>query len=184
MSIRSSFIGAATSLVLLAASSPASAVTFTVTPGTIQAGETSTLDFAVTLGAAPPGGAIGWQSLVLTLFSDLFAGTSVTHTLSTTTPTQQFSSTFTFPNPGTFHPSYSAAYSFFVTTPIVTEQDGQVRIDYRMDVFSIQSFDSEPLTVNANVAAVPIPAALPLFAGGLGVMAWMARRRRSQAAHA
>lgn len=31
---------------------------------------------------------------------------------------------------------------------------------------------------------VPIPAALPLFAGGLGLLAWMARRRRSQAAHA
>jgi hypothetical protein len=28
------------------------------------------------------------------------------------------------------------------------------------------------------VAPVPLPAALPLFAGGLGVMAWMARRRK------
>jgi hypothetical protein len=28
------------------------------------------------------------------------------------------------------------------------------------------------------VAAVPLPAALPLFAGGLGLMGWMARRRR------
>ena len=30
--------------------------------------------------------------------------------------------------------------------------------------------------------AVPLPAALPLFAGGLGVMAWMARRRKRKAA--
>ena len=36
----------------------------------------------------------------------------------------------------------------------------------------------------ATTSAVPIPAALPLFAGGLGLMGWMARRRRGQAAHA
>ena len=37
---------------------------------------------------------------------------------------------------------------------------------------------------NVAVNAVPIPAALPLFAGGLGLMGWMARRRRGQTAHA
>ena len=36
----------------------------------------------------------------------------------------------------------------------------------------------------ATPAAVPIPAALPLFAGGLGLMGWMGRRRRGQAIHA
>ena len=30
---------------------------------------------------------------------------------------------------------------------------------------------------------VPLPAALPLFAGGLGLMGWMARRRRGQPLH-
>src|SRR5262249_39257502 len=29
-------------------------------------------------------------------------------------------------------------------------------------------------------SAVPLPAALPLFASGLGVMGWLARRRRKQ----
>ena len=33
-------------------------------------------------------------------------------------------------------------------------------------------------TVVANPQAVPLPAALPLFASGLGAMAWMARRRK------
>ena len=38
--------------------------------------------------------------------------------------------------------------------------------------------------VSLSASAVPLPAALPLFAGGLGLMGWMARRRRGQAAHA
>ena len=29
-----------------------------------------------------------------------------------------------------------------------------------------------------DASPIPIPAALPLFAGGLGLMGWMARRRR------
>jgi hypothetical protein len=35
-----------------------------------------------------------------------------------------------------------------------------------------------------NPEPVPLPAALPLFAGGLGLLGWMARRKRGQAAHA
>lgn len=38
--------------------------------------------------------------------------------------------------------------------------------------------------VGNSASAVPLPAALPLFAGGLGLLGWMARRRRGQAAHA
>ena len=38
--------------------------------------------------------------------------------------------------------------------------------------------DHDDLMAIAHVTAVPVPAALPLFAGGLGVMAWMARRRK------
>ena len=36
----------------------------------------------------------------------------------------------------------------------------------------------------AAITPVPLPAALPLFAGGLGLIGWMARRRRGQPAHA
>ena len=43
--------------------------------------------------------------------------------------------------------------------------------------------NSSVVTVeNLIVQPVPLPAALPLFAGGLGVMVWMARRRKRIAA--
>jgi hypothetical protein len=44
--------------------------------------------------------------------------------------------------------------------------------------------DGEPSTLTLDVAfapPVPLPAALPLFAGGLGLLGWMARRRRKRA---
>ncbi len=34
------------------------------------------------------------------------------------------------------------------------------------------------------IASTPLPAALPLFAGGLGVMGWLARRRKRKNAAA
>jgi hypothetical protein len=37
--------------------------------------------------------------------------------------------------------------------------------------------------VSITASPVPLPAALPLFAGGLGLMGWMARRRREQPVH-
>ena len=39
-------------------------------------------------------------------------------------------------------------------------------------------------TFNSDASVVPLPAALPLFAGGLGLLGWMARRRRGQSANA
>lgn len=47
---------------------------------------------------------------------------------------------------------------------------------------SITFASSQPAFEFANLTATPIPAALPLFATGLGVMAWFARRRKRQQA--
>ena len=45
--------------------------------------------------------------------------------------------------------------------------------------FQLSVDDTEVANVdNLVVDAVPLPAALPLFASGLGVMAWLARRRQ------
>ena len=41
--------------------------------------------------------------------------------------------------------------------------------------------DRDDLMALAHVTPVPVPAALPLFAGGLGLLGWMARRRRAYA---
>jgi hypothetical protein len=37
---------------------------------------------------------------------------------------------------------------------------------------------------NFQIAVTPLPAALPLFAGGLGLMGWLSRRRKNRAAAA
>jgi hypothetical protein len=45
---------------------------------------------------------------------------------------------------------------------------------------SITIASSQPAFEFANLTATPIPAALPLFVTGLGVMGWLARRRKRQ----
>jgi hypothetical protein len=45
---------------------------------------------------------------------------------------------------------------------------------------SITIASSQPAFEFANLTATPIPAALPLFATGLGVLGWFARRRKRQ----
>ena len=51
-------------------------------------------------------------------------------------------------------------------------------------IASGQNLNYGDMAFVTSVSAVPLPAALPLFAGGLGLMGWLARRRRGQAANA
>jgi hypothetical protein len=46
----------------------------------------------------------------------------------------------------------------------------------------LKLLDVVPTDQILAVAATPIPAALPLFAGGLGLMGWVSRRRKNKAA--
>src|SRR5262249_45345417 len=83
--------------------------------------------------------------------------------------TRDFSATFTYPTAGVFHPSFvGEAFSIMVV------EDGS-SIEPR---FGLRG--SADLNV---LAATPIPAALPLFGTGLGLMGLVGwwRKRRSEA---
>jgi hypothetical protein len=73
---------------------------------------------------------------------------------------------------GNFTDPSCAASSFCdVSGSAFNQRDGH----WAFDILNVES---------ASSSVVPLPAALPLLAGGLGLMGWMARRRRGQAAHA
>jgi hypothetical protein len=61
------------------------------------------------------------------------------------------------------------------TIPVSINDRGQIVGDYFDPITGSQGFLATP-------NAVPLPAALPLFASGLGVMAWLARRRKRKTA--
>ena len=62
-----------------------------------------------------------------------------------------------------------------------------VRIDFNSRGGTLLQFhatepvllDYSKLEITTEPSAVPIPPALPLFAGGLGLMGWLARRRKT-----
>ena len=154
---------------------------FTVSPNPINAGQSSTLDLLVGAGSLT-----GFPETVpifdklsssITLFSGI--GDIVTvfgNDLPTITlpggPAIQAHATFSYPNPGIFPANYS-----FVMAGIVSCVGGVCA-----DPVTVIDSGFINLVVNP-VPQVPLPAALPLFAtglGALGLLAW--RRKRKQAA--
>ena len=98
---------------------------------------------------------------------------------------------------GTAFDQVVSTYSLLATTstyttiqPYATLQ-GSANLAFGHPFFQQAGFyylqDGQPIPVGEQSSAVPIPAALPLLAsglGGIGLMGWMARRRRGQGVHA
>jgi hypothetical protein len=82
--------------------------------------------------------------------------------------------------------SKSNAPNVSIETQVVTSLlDGTARHagknDFDPDVNVSSEVRFDPGESAAPVSATPLPAALPIFAGGLGVLGFLARRRKSKA---
>jgi hypothetical protein len=193
---------------LFAAVDPAEAsVTpvFSVNPGEINAGQQSTLDLTLTiaqdLSLCPDSdcGHVGASFLAFTGGSVTLnsgSGLSQTFTISLAQETvnnigggnftisEDFQSLFSYPISGTYTPSYSFTLDYredFVTlipqlgavdVPFDTTGTGQGTGSLKVD-----AVDTNPGTGNGP-AATPLPATLPLFAGGLGFVGYLTRRKK------
>jgi hypothetical protein len=94
----------------------------------------------------------------------------VFHTLSTSNLVASSFSSFNFTTgiAGSAHPDFTTGAMLFGVMALTQTQDGQT-----FDAI----FDNITVTVNQS----PLPAALPLFAGGLGVIGLLARRKKRNA---
>lgn len=151
--------------------------TFTVNPTTITAG--GTISGTFTLAAMPDGGH-DYASFIYgsaTVYSG--AGSSQTFSFGGDTATQTFSYTLLYSTSGTYTPSVS--FNAWLLETYVRDGGEAGAIYITDNVFSYGSSNApSSVTVNAPVAATPLPAALPLFATGLagmGVLGWRKRRK-------
>jgi hypothetical protein len=87
-------------------------------------------------------------------------------------------------DPGITGVTIGSQSNFLLAASMISFTSNSITVNWQGLDFGV---NDAPSTVTLDVsfaAPVPIPAALPLFAGGLGLLGWMARRKRSQAAHA
>lgn len=182
---------------------------FSLSPATLNAGGTSELDLDLTVSADCcsnynaqfTGGSV-------TLNSGL--GPSQTFNITAGTTFDHFSATFNYPVAGNFTPSFSYSasyleqntqwyfyysgywYYYSYSCGFVQSCTGQYWVDtshyapYTYTNYNSQDGSgSQGLVVNslaeADVSATPLPAALPLFATGLGAMGLLGWRRKRKA---
>jgi hypothetical protein len=171
-----------TALVLLGACGNAEASvvsTFSIDPGTISEGQQSTLDLTLNLYTDPGQNLYAYfTGGSATLYSG--TGLSENFTIPYGGTSVDFQYSFTYPTAGDYTVSFSYTseydeeyyyyYSFF------TRNDWW----YGMNSYGPSGQGSGTLTVNALVdpQVTPLPAALPLFATGLGALGLFGWRRK------
>jgi hypothetical protein len=187
-----------------AATSSAAVVSiFTVDADTISAGQKGVLQFHLDL---KPSSTNDYDAQfvggLLTLFSG--NGASTTFQLGSGGGSRDFTYAFDYPAAGSYTPSFMLAGSFtqkhdeyvhlydYAKTVLVRSTNCRTCVSYTtqlISVFGWKTFsDSENFTLsgslllNADAIITPLPAALPLFATGLGVIGLLAWRKRRRAA--
>jgi hypothetical protein len=160
---------------------------FTVTPSILNEGGTSTIDLQLFL-SADPGftGPLRFVSGTATLSSD--TGQSITFNIppgNIDDTFRDFSTTFTYPISGTFHPSFSSTVSYSELRILNCPPDCGSNIDTMQwsdsGSSSLEVLASAPLAVPLR----PLPAAVSLIAtaiGTLGLLGWWRRKRKVEAA--
>jgi hypothetical protein len=177
------FVAAALFLALLLDTPRASAVvvpTFSVSPTSIFQGDTSTLTLHLDLFADDD--ALNPRFFGGTVSLSPGFGSPISFDVGSGGTTRDFSATFTYPTAGTFHPAFigTALYmeTFLFQAPIfdlcrTSPSDAhQCIIGFQTTPF--EAFASSILSptrlTTVDVAATPLPAALPLLGTGLGFM--------------
>jgi hypothetical protein len=77
---------------------------------------------------------------------------------------------------------YVLQISNFTSSPVFTEMVYAQTSEGNFDNFTTPGVSTGSVTVTPGVSATPIPAAFPLFAGGLGLMSFLGRRRKRRGA--
>jgi hypothetical protein len=209
-------------LLAATAQAPAGVVPiFSVTPGSISAGDQSLLD--VQLSLSPDSGYFnaGFTGGTVSFFSG--DGGSTSFDIGSGGTTRDFSVSFAYPNAGSYTPSFQVTanysqqyqqYVYLYTTsyqvfggygsyscgflstcyyPIYYTQyqpvyGWQTYTDFLSSTLNgsapLDVTDGAAFSINAVAVVTPVPAALPLFATGLGALGLLARRRRKKQATA
>jgi hypothetical protein len=189
-----------TSLCLATQSLAAVLPIFTTTPDNITAGTQSVLDLQLNLSADPNFFNAQFTGGTVTLFSG--DGGSTSFGIGSGGTSRHFSFAFTYPDVGNYFPSFSVTASY--TQDYIKEV---YLYDFPQTVFAgnsctlwtctptyttklIPVYGPKTFTTSQNVALsgedslviTPLPAALPLYATGLGVIALLTCRRKRRAA--
>ena len=173
----------------------------------ISAGGSSTANLSLSVIADPGDFNAQFVGGSVTLFSG--TGLSQTFSIASGLNSEDFFASFNYPTAGNFNPSYSYSatigeqFTAIVQTGTQEVQIGTQEVSCGFLCFTfVPIFAFEPVfgpvtentsfgatgsdftSLEVDPAATPLPAALPLFAGGLSALGLLARRRKRKTAFA